>query len=168
MAKILMVIAPARFRDEELFDTKGTLESQGHSIVVASKVKGAAIGMQGKTIQVHKTLDDVKIEDFEAIIFVGGQGSSIYFKDKKALELAKAFDRAKKIVAAICIAPSILANAGLLKGVRATCFESESNNLEEHGAEYTGNPIEADGKIVTASGPKAAREFGKKIAGMLK
>ena len=85
-----------------------------------------------------------------------------------ALSLAQKFYNAGKITAAICIAPVILANAGLLNGKKATSFPSEENALEDKGAAFTGNPVEADGLIVTAEGPKAARDFGKKIAQLLK
>ena len=71
------------------------------------------------------------------------------------------------MVAAICIAPSTLANAGLLEGKRVTSFASEKQNIESKGATYTGGMLEMDGKIITANGPQAARAFGKKIAELL-
>ena len=67
------------------------------------------------------------------------------------------------MVCAICYGPSILANAGVLKGVKATCFQNQSGNLESHGAKYSGEAVERDGKFITASGPKAAKEFAKVI-----
>ena len=73
----------------------------------------------------------------------------------------------EKVVAAICIAPSILVNAGILNGRRATAFPSERDNINAVGT-FTGKPVEVDGKIITANGPEAAAEFGKKIADAIK
>jgi len=62
-------------------------------------------------------------------------------------------------VGAICMAPSILANAGILTGRRVTVFPSEEDNLRAKGAEIISSYVTVDGKIVTGSGPYAAKEF---------
>jgi len=67
------------------------------------------------------------------------------------------------VVGAICIAPGILARAGILKGRKATVFPSEIEALKRNGAFYTALPVVIDGRIVTASGPEAAEEFGKAL-----
>lgn len=167
MAKIVLVIAQRDFRDEELFHTKEELEKAGHKTIVASRRKGECTGMLGGKAKAEISLEEIKTSDFQGIVFVGGGGSAEYFNDAKALNLAKEFFKEEKLVCAICIAPSILANAGLLKEKKATCFSSEAGNLKAKGANYTGKPVETDGKIITADGPKSAREFGKKIVSML-
>ena len=73
-----------------------------------------------------------------------------------------------KIIAAICIAPVTLANAGILNGKKATVFPSGKNDLIRNGAKYTGDSVTVDGNIITANGPMAAEAFGKKIVEMLK
>ena len=85
--------------------------------------------MLGAKVKPEILLSDVKEEDYFAIIFIGGQGSSQYFNDTSAHSLAKKFFNNNKIVGAICIAPSTLANAGLLKGKKANCYPSEAPNL---------------------------------------
>ena len=70
----------------------------------------------------------------------------------------------KHLLAAICIAPSILANAGLLEGKKVTSYSSEASNIKSKGANYTSRPVEQDGKIITADGPGSAKAFGKAIA----
>ncbi len=167
MKKILMVIAPENFRDEELFHTKEEIEKAGHKITIVSTKKEESTGMLGGKAIPEKTIDEINENDFKAVIFVGGSGASIYFDNNRALEIAKKFHEKNKVVAAICIAPSILANAGILKNKKATCWESESENLNQKGAECTKSSVEIDGNIITANGPKAAREFGKKIAEMV-
>ncbi len=160
-----MIIAPKNFRDEELEDPRRELERAGASVTIASEKKGPIQGMLGARANSEITLDAVSVDDYDAIIFVGGIGASTYFDDNRAHSIARdAFGKGKKICA-ICIAPIILANAGILKGKRATSFEGEYKKaLEAKGATYTGKPVEVDGNVITAFGPAAAREFGRTIA----
>ncbi|MEW6295194.1 MAG: DJ-1/PfpI family protein [Candidatus Diapherotrites archaeon] len=166
--KAVFVISPKDFRDEELFFTKEELEKKGIKTVIASLKTGECIGMRGGKANSEITINQINSKDFDAIIFVGGSGASVYFDNNMVLKIAREFAEKNKIVAAICIAPSTLANAGLLKGKKATSFQSEAANLKEKGAIVTGEPVTVDGKIITANGPGAAREFGRKIADALK
>lgn len=168
MARILMIIAPEKFRDEELFHTKEALEMKKHEVVIASTTTEEAHGMLGGKAKPAVTIGEVDIKAYDAIIFVGGVGAAIYFNNKTALQLAKTAFQKGKIVAAICIAPSILANAGILNGTRATSYPSEKENLESGGAIYVSEPVVVKEKIVTANGPAAATLFGRTIAKMLK
>lgn len=165
--KVLMVVAPTNFRDEEALEPKKILEEAGTTVVIASSGVSQAKGMFGRTLEVEEDISRVDTAGFDAIIFVGGTGASVYFNNPTALNLAKNFSQAGKVIGAICIAPSILANAGLLSGKRATVFSSESGNLIAKGAEYTGEAVTVEGKIVTARGPEAAAEFGKKLVEVL-
>lgn len=166
--KILMVIAPQNFRDEEFLKPKAIFEAAGAQITVASKGVTDAQGMLGAKVKVDIDLIQTKAADYDAIVFVGGSGSSVYFNDLTALNLAKEAVNQNKVVGAICIAPSILANAGLLEGRKATAFPSEADNLKAKGANFISQPVVEDGKIITASGPQVAEEFGQKLAEMLK
>ncbi|MEM2974177.1 MAG: DJ-1/PfpI family protein [Candidatus Micrarchaeia archaeon] len=168
MVKVLMVVAPTEFRDEECFEPKGELEDAGIEVIIASKGTRLAKGKLGGEIDVQKDLSEVRASDYDAVVFVGGQGSAQYFNDPTALRLAREANDKCKIVAAICIAPSILANAGILKGKKATAYPSEEGNLRVKGAIYTGKAVEQDGKIITANGPAAARNFGKAILKSIK
>ena len=166
--KVLLVIAPRNFRDEELFDTTAGLEKAGIQCTIASTSLSEAVGMLGGKARPEVLIDKASAEDFDAVVFVGGSGASAYFNNRFALSLAQKFYNSGKLTAAICIAPVILANAGLLKGKKATAFPSEEHALEGKGAAFTGKPVEVDGLIVTAEGPKSAGEFGRKIAELLK
>ncbi len=160
---VLLIIAPSNFRDEELFDTKAELEKAGATTIIASRQTGTITGMLGGTAKATLSLSAVKASDFDAVVFIGGGGASAYFNDSTAQKIAKDAAAQGKVLAAICIAPSILANAGLLQGKNATAFSSESGNLEANGANYTGQAVTVDGKIITANGPAAAKQFGKEI-----
>ena len=166
--KVLMVVAPVGFRDEECFEPKEVLELGGVEVVITSEGTKKAKSSRGGEIDIKIDISKAKLSDYDAVIFVGGQGSAQYFNDRVALKLAKEAYEQGKIVAAICIASSILANAGVLKGKKATSYPSEEGNLRSKGAEYTGANVEQDGKIITANGPAAAREFGKAILESLK
>lgn len=162
-----MVIAPADFRDEEYFDTRKVLEESKNDITVVNSTGQASKSSFGKIVKVDKALHEINSKDFDAIVFVGGSGTRVYFDNQQILKLAKEFNKSDKVIAAICIAPSILANAGILNGKKATSFPSERDNINAIGT-YTGKPVEVDGKIITANGPQAAKDFGKKIAEALK
>jgi protease I len=161
--KILMIIAPTNFRDEELAEPRAVFEQAGSTVTVASKGTTSATGMFGATVKVDKDISEVDAVDFDAVVFIGGSGASIYFNDPAAHVLAQNAYNQDKIVAAICIAPSTLANAGLLSGRKATCFSSEADNLRAKGASFTGESVTVDGRIITASDPEVANDFGQKI-----
>jgi protease I len=81
--------------------------------------------------------------------------------------LAQAMNGQGKMVAAICIAPVILANAGLLKKKNATVFESEIAAIEAKGAVYSESGVTVDGNIITANGADQAKQFGLEICKFL-
>src|SRR5690349_20830145 len=120
MARVLFVVPPTQFRDEELFDPKAELEQAGHEVGIASSTLGTCTGMNGGSTEATETLTSSHPEEWDAVVFVGGTGVRAFFSDKNATRLAKAFYGAGKLTTAISSAPVILANAGLLDGRRAT------------------------------------------------
>lgn len=162
--KVAMIIASKNFRDEEFNEPYNLLGQKGAEVTVASSSLGTRKGMLGGTAKATVLVRDVKAADYDAVIFVGGSGSSEYFSDPVAHQIAKDAAAGGKVLCAICIAPSTLANAGLLKGKRATCYPSEKGNLTAKGAQVTATPVVRDGRIITAEGPGAAVEFAKAIA----
>jgi protease I len=168
--RILMVIAPRNFRDEELLVPKQLFESKRWSVSIASKnlsIGEMATGMLGAKIKPDINLTEAKASDYSAIIFVGGSGASTYFNDPVAHALAyQAYDTGK-VVGAICIAPSILANARVLEGKRATSFPSERENIAAKSAGWTGADIEVSNRVITAKDPASARKFAEAIAKLL-
>lgn len=166
--KAVMIIAFEGFRDEEYDVPKKTLEKAGIEVTTASSKMGAAQGKLGMSAKVDITLEQVNVPDYDAVVFVGGPGSYDYFDDPTAQGIAGDAIKEQKILAAICSAPSILANAGLLKGVKATCFPEEADNLKNKGARYSPAGLEVDGKIITADGPAHAKQFGEALVKALK
>lgn len=167
MKKVLMVIAPETFRDEEYAHPKEVLESRGARVVTASTQPGTCVGKLGMTAEAEISVAEADALDYDAVVFVGGAGSKVFFDDPYAQALARAARVNKRVLAAICVAPSILARAGLLRGWPATAFESQKEDLEAHGAIWTGEPLTVQGHVITANGPEAARDFGIAIADAL-
>lgn len=161
--KIIMIIAPENFRDEEYFDTRFALERKGVDVDVASISNPAISGIEKIEVRVDKMLPDVG-DEYDGVVFVGGGGAKVYFENQTALDLANKYYDDGKIVAAICLAPIILGHAGIMKDKKATCWEGSAKDLEDFGVDYTGKKVEVDGKVITANGPKSSEKFGKVIA----
>ena len=159
----LLIIASSDFRDEEYREPATALARAMAGVVIASSSKDAAIGMSGSRVVPDLLLPEVDVSKYAAIVFIGGSGASEYFQDAAAHKIAQDAVEQDKLVCAICIAPSTLANAGVLKGKKATCFTSEKANLEAKGAKVVEKNVVRDGKIITADGPDSAAAFAKTI-----
>lgn len=162
--KVVMIIARNNFRDEELEIPKDIFEKQGAKVTIASSSLSKATGMLGLVVKPDILLSDVKVEDYDAVIFVGGSGASEYWNNQTAHSIAKKTLDSNKLLCAICIAPVTLANAGVLKGRKATVWPSEKGKL---GSSYTGASVEIDGNIITADGPASATKFAQAIVSAL-
>jgi len=165
--RVVMIIAPENFRDEELIEPQEALYDRGAEVKVACKSLETAKGMLGAQVKPDMLVSDIKVEDWDAIVLIGGTGSSVYWEDSTVHSLLNRAVEQDRIVGAICIAPVTLANAGILSGKKATVSGSEEQKLVDKGAKYTGKGVERDGNIITASGPPAAKGFGEAIAGAL-
>jgi len=168
---ILMIIAPERFRDEELIVPKGVFQSQGWAVDVVSTQVGDAIGMFGATEPVEHTIADSLAADacnkYDALVIVGGQGCPDHLCANPDLHgLAVSFQQKGRVIGAICIAGVTLAKAGLLNATKATVWECPESlaAYQEAGAIYTGDPVTADNLIITGNGPAAAEEFARAVA----
>lgn len=170
MTDVLLIVAN-NFRDEELFQTKAAIEKAGFSTETACMIKNPC-SMFGRIIETDLLLKEADVSRYKAIVFIGGQGASSYFNDATALAIAKKSSEQKKIIAAICIAPVILANAGLLKEKNATVWDSGAGDfisrIESKGAIFQNQAIVQDGNIITANGPTASTKFGEAIVKAIK
>jgi protease I len=165
--KVLMVIASNNFRDEEYSEPRKTLEDAGARVTVACSTLNPAKGKLGMEVKPDILINNVKESNYDGIVFVGGGGSKEYFDSPVAHKLARSFYGKGKLTSAICIAPAILANAGLLNKKKATSFPSSADTLRAKGAVFIGSDVERDGTIVTGVGPEAAKKFGEKLVEVL-
>ena len=165
--KVLMVVAPRGFRDEEYFEPKKILSDAGAQVVTASLTKGDLYGMLGAKITADILLQEARAADYDAVVFIGGAGAQVYWNNPIAHKLATDAFSAGKITAAICVAPVTLAQAGITKGKRVTCFPSAKADVAAQGAQCTDMRVEVDGNLITASGPEASQEFGQALLNAL-
>ena len=161
--KVLLVISPTDFQDEEYKTTRRVVEDAGYEVMVASATSDTAVGMDGTQVQPDVALQDVDVDDYVAVAYIGGGGCTIYYNDPDALAIAEeAYDKGMT-VGAICLAPGILAIAGILQGKEATVDPGGITLLEENGATFVDQDVVVDGKVVTACGPPASQDFGEAL-----
>ncbi len=169
--KLLVAVAPERFRDEELSEPMKVFSSSGIETVIASTRTGECLGMLGDRVSATVTFDEVSADDYDGIVIIGGIGSQDFLWSSEAL-IARVQECAerKKITAAICLSPVVLAFSGILKGKRATVYPSPASTREmkKAGAVLTDDPVVVDENIITANGPGAAKAFGEAIVRVLK
>ena len=184
MPSALLIIAPEGFQDQEYAGTRKGLEDARYAITVASTRVGTCTGKFGGKQEATVALKGVDISSFDKVAFIGGPGAAALADNEDAKQIARETVAQGKILGAICIAPLILARAGVLKGKHATVWDPSTRSasglarsgqvapptpsqiLQEEGATYTGKDVTVDGKIVTGNGPATAEKFGKVLAGL--
>lgn len=169
MKKVLFVISKKDFRDEEYFIPKSILEKH-FEVKTASNTKEGeiALGFLGGEAYVDVNYENINVDEFDAIIFVGGPGALKNLDNEVSYKIANEALNKNKILCSICIAPVILAKAGVLRNKKATVWYSEVDKtpikiLESYNAVFVDEDVVEDGNIITANGPKAAEKFGNKI-----
>jgi protease I len=171
---ILMVLPQLGYNSDEYNVLRQVFEKAGYTAQVGAARLGEATDATGDekaTIEVTIADATEKVEDYVAVVFVGGPGAQMYHKDEGAHGLVKAAVASEKVLGAICLAPYTLANAGVLLGKQATVWVGgrfKKSNFEVLGPTFASGAVVRDGLIVTANGPEAAAEFGETILETLK
>lgn len=171
LMKVVFILAPRGYQDLEYAIPKKILEEAGIEVITASKFGGACVGKLGGMVKESISLADIKVDQYAAVVFIGGPGAVMYQQDAEAHRLAQEALSGHKWLAAICIAPTILAYSGVLKGRKATVWNGDKCQervLRYQGAKYSGEKVTVDGKIITANGPEAAEEFGKTLVKLIR
>ena len=167
---IIMVVSPIDYADMELSVPKQQFESEGYTVIVASTIKGSVAGMLGGSATAEMTLDEINPATCDAIVVIGGPGTPEYLWNNAILiSKLQETNALGKPVAAICLAPPILAQADLLNGLKAAMFESSDalDELSKGNVIFTGEAVTTDGLIVTANGPDAAEAFAFAVLSIL-
>lgn len=116
----------------------------------------------GVTVKADILLKDVDFNNLEGVVLPGGMPGTLNLeKSEEVLNSVKYAYENKKIVSAICAAPSILGHLGILENRNATSFPGFDTELK--GANYTANPVEIDENVITAKGAGCAVAFGHAI-----
>ena len=162
--KAALIVPAVNFQDEEFFETITACESASIQTVVASTRRGIIRGVQLKQAEVGVSVSQIEAADYDAVIFIGGPGVADLASDPAVLNIIREAVRLKKVVAASSMAAMLLANAGVVTGLKVTGYISERSRLVKAGATYTGVPVEQDQRIITSSGPAAAAQFARAVA----
>jgi protease I len=106
------------------------------------------------------TFDDVRVDEYDAVLVLGGRAPEYLRHDARVLDIVRAFDRAQKWVFALCHGVQILAAAGLVRARRVTAYENCRWEIEAAGATYVSDEQAVqDGRIVTGQTWQSHPEF---------
>lgn len=138
------------------------IETHTVSITHINEVAGA----HGITVVADDLFTDISLATCDLVVLPGGMPGATNLRADETL-CAVLRERAEKDlpIAAICAAPFILGELGILNGRRATCYPGFEGKLK--GAHFTGGSVERDGNIITANGPASAAKFALEIIGLL-
>jgi protease I len=159
----LIVIAAQDFRDEEFREPYETLSKSGVKVVIASTDTLPATGLLGMAVKPQIMLDDVASDSFDVLIIVGGAGCKSLWDNTTLHKIVQDFNDADKLIAAICIAPVVLARAGILNGIEVTAYPQVETDITKCGGVFIDTNICVDSNIITGSGPQAAKDFAATI-----
>jgi 4-methyl-5(b-hydroxyethyl)-thiazole monophosphate biosynthesis len=158
MTKRVLCLLIEGFEEIETVTPIDLLRRAGAEVVIAS-VSGdkQVVGRCKMALQADKPLAEVMNESFDLLLIPGGPGVKALRSDGRAAQLAKRFAGAGKLVAAICAAPTVLADAGLLQDRRYTAHFSVN---EELPLALSGEKVVEDGNLITSRGAGTAMDFG--------
>ncbi len=142
------------------------LRRAGIEVVVAGLAEGAVKASRGVVLVPDVTLDAVLEENFEMIVLPGGAGGAARLEaDARLRRLLRRQADSGRYIAAICAAPKVLAEAGLLSGRRVTSFPGFLDQVE--GVNYETTAVVVDGQVVTSRGPGTALDFALNLIALL-
>ncbi|QXE90057.1 type 1 glutamine amidotransferase domain-containing protein [Geomonas subterranea] len=163
-----LILSADNFEDTELLVPLYRLREVGFSVVVASESPGTIHGKHGYEVPVDKLFSDIHAADYAILVLPGGKAPAAIRNIPAVQEIARAFMASEKPVAAICHGPQILVSAGLLKGRKATCYESVAPELRDAGAQYQDIEVLVDGNLITSRKPDDLPAFCRELTRMLK
>jgi len=166
--KTVAILATNGFEESELIEPKKALQQAGADVHIVSlesgEIKGWADGNWSNSYKVDKTLDQVKQSDYNALMLPGGViNPDLLRKDDKAVQFIRSFFENHKPVAAICHAPWLLAEAGVLKGRKITSYDSIKTDIINAGAQWIDQEVVVDQGLVTSRNPNDLPAFNRKL-----
>lgn len=173
MTKRVMILATDGFEQSELMKPKANLEKAGIETEVVSLEEGSIRGWDqkdwGESVAVDKTVDAIEnCDGYDALLLPGGQmNPDILRMNERAVAIVREFALADKPIAAICHAPWLLAEAGLIDGKTVTSWPSIRTDLKNAGANVVDQEVATDGKFITSRNPDDIPAFSKALIDML-
>jgi 4-methyl-5(b-hydroxyethyl)-thiazole monophosphate biosynthesis len=136
------------------------LRRAGIEVVSAGLASGPVRASRGVTLVPDAELDAVLGDDFDMIVLPGGlPGADHLDHDPRIRTLLRRMADAGHYTAAICAAPRVLANVGLLDGKSATAYPGHLEKLELSQVQLSPEPVVSDGRVITSRGPGTAMDF---------
>lgn len=167
MAKVYIFMADG-FEEVEGLTVVDLLRRAGIDIQMVSIMeKKSVAGAHNITIEADGIFEDIDFSDGEMLVLPGGMpGTTNLMKHQGLDKLLRDFDNKKKAIAAICAAPTILSNKGMLKGRDATCYKGMESEMSH--ANIVDAPVVIDGHITTSKGVGTAIDFALSLIANLK
>lgn len=168
----IAILATSGFEQSELEVPLNKLRAKGATVEVVSLEAGEIKGWDekdwGASVPVDRTLVDARPADYDALVLPGGQiNPDLLRVEKGAIDFIKGFATADKPIAAICHAPWLLIEAGLLKGRRATSYPSIRTDVINAGAQWEDSRVVRDGNLATSRNPGDLEAFVSAIVEMV-
>ena len=157
--KNIFVFLAEGFEEIEALTPVDVLRRAGLSVQTVSVMDEQIVaGAHGVPVLADKMFAEINPEDAEMILLPGGLPGATNLDAHEGLgQMIQDFAKEEKPLAAICAAPLVFGNRGLLQGKKATCYPGFETYLQ--GAEYTAALVEKDGNFITGKGPGAAMDF---------
>lgn len=146
--RVLIVVPPRDFDGHEYETTRKVLLAKGLNVTVACTTAGPRAGTSGIIANAQKALKDCKSYDYDAVVFIGGPGAKEMQNDKDVRKFAE--DVKYKVVGAFSAAVGVLAASEVVKDKRVTGDRTAAESVRRAHGTYTGQPLQTDGKLVTA------------------
>ena len=153
------------FEDSEFRVPYDRLKEEGYQVDVIGVKAGEELkGYKGKEkVKVEKSIDQVKAEDYDALLIPGGQSPDHLRADRRMVEFVKKFDQAGKPIAAVCHGPQLLIAAHLVKGRTLTAWQTIQDDLRQIGATVKDEPVVRDRNWITSRKPDDLQQFSDAI-----
>ena len=159
MASVLVPLAPG-CEELEAVTVVDLLRRAGIEVVTAGLAVGPVTASRGVVLVPDTTLDEALGREFDMVVLPGGMpGADHLDKDPRVRELLHKMADSGRFTAAICAAPKVLGNAGLLTGKRATSFPGFVDKMALPDVTYLEETVVHDGKVITSRGPGTAMDF---------
>jgi protease I len=163
----VLIFVEHAYEDLELWYPKIRLIEEGMEVVVAGPEKIVYPGKNGYPCRADRTLDEVKADDFDALVIPGGWAPDKLRRDPRVLELTRAFDQAAKPIAMICHAGWVPISAGILKGRKVTGVSAIKDDLVNAGATFVDISVVTDRNLVSSRTPADLGDFMRALIALM-